>query len=186
MPGASVAVRGAASTSIIATPITRSWRLLELFGALYVVGSIGLGIASLALIYPTLENDFFWVRFLSNDISSALKHALNTQLSLLTNNASRTIDLLDPSSGYAASDVVGVHPAYARFIMYQELASLRGGIMGLRNLQLAAVENIGAQYCWVDLASALGHGVHAAAARALPRPLRQKRRRVHGDNPAQH
>ncbi|EQC25011.1 hypothetical protein SDRG_17103 [Saprolegnia diclina VS20] len=85
-------------------------------------------------MYATLDNEFFWVRFLSNGMSSALEHALNTQLSLLTNNASRTIDLLEPSAGYAASDVVGVHPAYACFIMYQELARLEGGV-----------------YCWVDL-----------------------------------
>ncbi|KDO30897.1 hypothetical protein SPRG_04800 [Saprolegnia parasitica CBS 223.65] len=138
-------------SAAFAAPATRSWRLLEFLGVLYVLGSLGIGMASLALMYPTLDNDFFWVRFLSNGMSSALGHALNMQLSLLTDNASMGIDLLDPSSGYAASDAVGVHPAYARFIMYQELASLRGGILGLRNLQLAAVENVGAQYCWVDL-----------------------------------
>ncbi|OQR94463.1 hypothetical protein THRCLA_08164 [Thraustotheca clavata] len=118
----------------------------EVFGALYILLSVGLSFKALEVFASSTKSDLF-----IGDFESSVSKIIDTFNHVLASTSKEeNFDLLARSST-SMLDLSGVAPAYPRMLMYSKLNSLEFAVNGLRNLSPSQVVKMVSLYCWADL-----------------------------------
>ncbi|EQC35334.1 hypothetical protein SDRG_07046 [Saprolegnia diclina VS20] len=146
------AVAAAPPTSYI-VPVTSRPKLTHaVFGLLYLLTSLSIGLSYLSLLAPSLLNDLWWAGFSPTEGGAFLIDIVNAQLALVnaTSLDIYAIDAAIKKRYNASSATTNLSPTYARRILFAELTSIEYAVPQLRTLSASWAMRMNVQYCYVD------------------------------------